>query len=292
MEITPEIVVENLQNEAVFNAVVNHLTSSGRIVRTAEEDTNFLNNHVQTVVDGRVQTALNTKFGETMGAIDREIETLTGIPKANGEKTTVYAARAIAETKAKIAAEGADPLTVQQLRNLQEQLKTTENDYKQKLTAAEQKLFSQAVGYDVDGYMSTAQVFVPAHLKTEQEKQAYVQTQKTLIKNGFLSTFTPKTDKEGRTVYYKGEEPQLRTQDGQPKTASELIPENYGAYFIPQTAKATGTGEGSPESGTESGLKTRDDVHKYLAGKGFDAEKDRDAYFKAYQELTQKLNIK
>jgi hypothetical protein len=186
----------------------------GVVIRTKEEDQRFLDNHVNTVVDERVSKALQPKvdeqFGQALSKIDAEIFSITGIEKKPNEKTTAYAKRAIEEKR-----QGGDPVTKERVRQLEESLNTTKADYEKKLQEKETALFNRELDWQINAELDKANLAFPPHLKTDQEKQAYVKQQKVLIKNGFLSQYQAKKDDQGNIIFYQGDKPELSTKGWQ-----------------------------------------------------------------------------
>ena len=110
-------------------------------------------------------------------------------------------------------------------------------------------------------------IAVPVHLKTDAEKQNYINKQKSLLEADFLATYTPKEDNEGNIVYYHGDKLMNSTQDGKPLSAEQIISANYSAYFDVSTGRQGGAGSG--QSGSSGGtFSTTEDVYKHLESKG------------------------
>lgn len=255
--------------------------AEGMIVRTKEQDQTFLDNHVKTVVDAKVakelQPAVDAEFSKMMSRIDTEIQQITAIEKTAGEKTTAYAKRALSEKH-----KTADPVTKEKIAELENLLSTTKADYEKKLSDAEAKSFTQNIQFQVDADLDKRSFAVPAHLKTDEEKQAFINQQKALLRQGFLSGVTPKKDNEGNIVFYDGDKPLMNIKDGKPKNASDIINEKYSPWFIPEGHKATGTGGG--QGGGTGGFKSKDDIHKHLAAQGVDVKSP--AYMEQFEKLT------
>lgn len=256
--------------------------AEGMVVRTKDEDQKYLDNHVKTVVDTKVSEALKPKldeeFSKTMSKIDEEIRSITGIEKKSGEKTTAYAKRAIEEKQLK----GGDPVTKERVKELEDLLRQKESEFDTKMKEKEESLFSQSIDYQVNAVLDKANIAMLPHLKSEEEKQSYVNTQKALIKQGFLSSFKPKKDTDGNIVFYDGDKPQMSTKDGKPKSAGDLISEKFAHYFMPSGPIKSGTGhEGGGGGGAT--FKSTEDVHKYLEGQKIEAGTEK--YIKEYSRI-------
>src|SRR5690349_2862895 len=105
MALTIEEIKSAVEQQPELKEQILSVVSDGRIIRTKEEDQQYLTNHVNSVVEERVSARLKDEvgkqFGEAMSAIDAEIKTITGIEKQAGEKTTAYAKRAVTEKQTK-----------------------------------------------------------------------------------------------------------------------------------------------------------------------------------------------
>ena len=242
--------------------------SDGLVVRTKEQDQTFLDNHVKTVVDAKVakelQPALDAEYSKMLTKFDAEIQQITSIEKNTGEKTTAYAKRALSEKH-----KNADPVVKEKIAELESMLSTAKADYEKQIADMLTKSFTDGVSFQVDAELEKRNIALPAHLKTDAEKQSYINQQKALLKQGFLTGVTPKKDNEGNIVYYEGDKPLMNTKDGKPQTASDIINLKFSNWFIPTEHKITGTG-GGEGGGPASGFKNKDDIHKHLASKGLD----------------------
>lgn len=248
--------------------------SLGLVVRTKDQDQQFLDNHVNTVVNDRVNTRMaaelqpkvDQEFGNAMNKIDEEIKSITGVEKKPGEKTTAYAKRAVEEKR-----QGGDPVTKEKVTELEGLLAKQKTEFETKLQQSEENAFNREIGFGVDSYLGTVNIAVPAHLKTDEEKQAYVNMQKGLIRQGFTTGYSAKKDADGKTVFYKDGKPQMSAQDGKALAAGDIIKTDYSAYFVPagQSGSGSGTG-GNGNAGTkpEGGFKDKAAIHSYLAANG------------------------
>jgi hypothetical protein len=266
---TPALLTEILNG---FKAdFVKGAEAEGMVVRTKEQDQQFLTNHVNAVVADRVkvdlQKEVDKEFGNAMRKIDDEIKIITGIEKKPGEKTTDYAKRAVEEKR-----QGGDPVTREKVTQLEQLLASTKTDYETKLKDADAKLFNKEIEWQVTGALDKASIAVPVHLKTDDEKQNFINQQKGMMRQGFLGSYIAKKDEQGNVIYYEGDKPLMNQKDGKPKGASDIIGEKYSAWFVPPGEKKTGTGSG--EGGgilPEGGFKKKEEIHEYLKANGIEA---------------------
>lgn len=280
---TPALLAEILSG---FKAdFVKGAEAEGLVVRTKEQDQTYLDNHVNAVVDTRVKKDLQKKvdeeFGNAMRKIDDEIKAVTGIEKKPGEKTTEYAKRAVDEKR-----QGGDPVTKERVTQLEQQVST----YETKLKDADATLFNKEIEWQVTGDLDRRNIVVPAHIKTEEEKQAFISQQKAMMRQGFLSTITPKRDEQGQIIYYEGDKPLMNQKDGKPKGAGDIIGEKYSAWFVPPGKQVTGTGSGgSGGELPEGGFKKKEEIHDYLKANGIEVGTKQ--YLDKLQELATEAKI-
>lgn len=261
--------------------------SLGLVIRTKEDDQSYLTNYTNTAIDGevskRLKPAVDIEFGKALNKIDAEIQAITGIPKNNGEKTTDYAKRAL-------ASKVADPVTKDKLIEIQNQLTQKDQDHQKQLSELNTKLETRELEFQIDSALLDKQFPLPAHLKTDEEKANYRETQKRLIKQDFIGSYQRKKDNDGNLVFYKGEQPQMSTKDGKPKGAKDLIEESYGSFFIQPGKQATGTGQSQNGEVPKKGeFKGKDDLHRYLAASGVEAGTGE--YLKQLESLAKESNI-
>ncbi len=289
MELTIELIKEGLEKQPELKESLLSVLADGRIIRTKEEDEQFLTSHVNSVVEERAaklsKEKINEEYGNAMRTIDEKIKTITGIEKKPGEKTTDYAARAVEEKR-----QGGDPLTKERVAQLEAQLTEQETTYKTELEQTKSQLFNREIDWQLNAALDSANIAVPAHLKTDAEKQGYVAQQKALIKQGFLSGIKPKADETGAITFYEGEKPLLHVKDGKPKAAGELISEKFAAWFVPPAQSITGTGQNQQHrTETPGSFSNKESIHAHLAAKGLEAGSGE--YLSEFKQLAQDSNI-
>lgn len=262
--------------------------SEGLVVRTKEQDQLYLTNHVNQILPGKVDEAFTKKFKESLDAMDAEIASLTGAVKGPHEKTSEFIKRAVKEFNAK----GGDPVTKEKVTQLEEMLKNSKAEFEKKYADKENELFNSQIEWQVNGFLDKINIAVPVHLKTDEDKQSFVNQQKALIKHGFLNDHRAKKDDNGNVVFYEGDKPLMSTKDGKPKGAPDIIQEKYAAWFVPASHTQTGTGAGQngTTGGTANGaFKNKEDIHKHLAAQGMDASTKE--YYSDFQKLATENKI-
>jgi hypothetical protein len=256
------------------------------VIRTKEQDQQYLDNQLSVLLPGKLKQEFRVKMDE----IDGELETLTGLKKGPHEKTTEFVKRALSETSAAKGGDAATKARVQELENL---ITTKENEFTQTLSKKDQEIFNKELAWQVDAELNRVNIAVPIHLKTDAEKQQYINKQKALIKQGFLSSYEAKKDSEGNIIFYEGDKPLMSTKDGKPKAAGDIISENYASWFTPSQHTVTGTGTGTGGSNGVAGgaFTTRQQVHDHLKATGFDPEVDDEKYRVQFEKLCKEQGI-
>lgn len=216
------------------------------------------------------QTVINTKIGELHGQYDKDVKEVTGIDKAEGEKTYNYVKRVLGDFKAKVGsstelqtkitgyetkiatmekaiAEGKGNETmVQKLKDTESQLTALQAQYqtdKQTWDGKEKEFATKITGIQIDTEFDK----VKAGLKF---KPGYPESiQKTLLKSAtdnVLSQFKPDwVEANGeRTMVFrdsKGEIARNKNNALNPYTAAELLKEGL-KEVLDLGVKKTGTG--------------------------------------------------
>jgi hypothetical protein len=261
--------------------------AEGLVVRTKAQDQQYLDNHVNAVVDDRVkkevQKKIDEEYGNTMRGIDEQIKSVTGIERKPGEKTTDYAKRAIEEKR-----QGGDPVTKEKVTQLEQLLASTKTDYETKLQEAQTQLFNKEIEWQVNSDLDKRSYALPVHLKTEEEKQAYINQQKAFMRQDLMGTYTRKKDEQGNIIWYEGDKPLMNQKDGKPKGAGDIIGEKYNPWFVPAGKVVTGTGGGSTGL-PDGGFKKKEEIHAYLAANGMEAGSK--AYMDKFESLATEAKI-
>jgi hypothetical protein len=292
-----EVQAEIGKNPELKNGLISSLQNDfisapppGVIVRTTQQDKEHLDNQINVLLPAKVEEKFSEKFKASLDEIDAEITALTGEKKGPHEKTTQFAKRALEALKGR----GGDTATKARVTELEALLESKTNEYTQTLTKKEQEIFNKELGWQIDAELNRVNIAVPIHLKTDVEKQQYVNQQKALIKQGFLSGVTAKKDDQGNIIYYEADKPLMSPKDGKPKTAGEIISEKYAAWFTPGQHTVTGTGTGASGSAGANGtggLSTKSQVHEHLKAQGLDPEVNDAAYQKQFEKLCSEHGI-
>jgi hypothetical protein len=243
------------------------------IVRTKEEETEFITNYEKNVIPAKVQEEIRPKIKAVHDQYDNDLFELTGERKEHNEKTYDFLKRKLNDLKKQQAKGGDDPVLADQIKELKEKLKAVENfvspDEVEKLKS---KFFSEQIGFRISSALSSAPIAVPAHITDEKQKQQFIETQRRFIQADFLSRFTPKQDEAGNIVFYEGDKLLTDPKTAAPLSEAKLISENYSAYFVPEKKPTGGAGSGGTggkeKDVNEASLKTKAEVIKHLEAKG------------------------
>jgi hypothetical protein len=265
------------QNEELTKAVLPILTQKGFIVRSKDDDQSFLNSYKTQVIE----TEIPLKVKEVHDAYDRDFEQLFGEKKQPTEKTYNAFKRKIEEIK---SAQISDPVLKEQFKTLQDNLKNKEVEFKNQIGEIEQKYFKRELDMLLVSALNNVNIALPAHLKTDEEKQKYVSSQKSMMKRDMLESLTAKKDNEGNIVFYNGDKPLTSTADGKALQAFDIIKERYDQYLSKEEgSKQHGAGTGKKNAEGKSIYQSKEDVYEAVKAMGF-AERTK-AFTDEYAKL-------
>lgn len=254
---------------------LSELKTSGLIIRSADEEQEYLTNYEKNIIPGKVEAQIGQKVKEVHDRYDTDLFEITGEKKNPNEKTYDFLKRKITELKNKPGK--TDSVDADKIRQMEEKLNSMK-DYvsPDEITKLKNEFFGKEVSGKVIGSLSQLPIAVPPHITDEKAKQDYAAMQRNMIKADFLSRFIPKQDKDGNVVYYLDETLQTNPQTAKPLTEAELIAANYAGYFVPPATAKTGMGSGSGGQGgnvdvNEVSLKTKLEVQAFLNKKGLNS---------------------
>lgn len=213
--------------------VVAALTVAGNVVKKKTELD-------QEITNARADER-STATREIHEAWEGKVAEATGKTKPSGKKGIEWAAEEIATLK-KSSGSDTDKSELNQLRNELNTLKT-------ELATKDADSFKREVNGLIDGAVQNANIFVPAHLKTDEEKNSYVATQRKALKAVFTAELVAKTDQERGTVFFEGENAILK--DGKALTPTDIIRDRYKTFLAPEKQQQNGTGTGGNNGGND-----------------------------------------
>lgn len=236
----------------VLEAITKHLEKTGHVIRTTDQEKNFLSQHTQTEVD-KVLGERNRQFEATI------FET-TGIQKQANEKFYDYHKRALTDKLAEVKGlqekiaefeqkglQGSD-LAKQyktELENTQKQIQTLNQEWEGKLKAKDEEVFSTKINTDVEKEVSELKAkidpTIPPHLHGD-------------IISARLAKFNAENKAaslEGMIVWKNAKgETIIDTKSGKPKNLKEILPTYFGDVIKEQRQQG---GAGSGGQGNNGG---------------------------------------
>lgn len=248
------------QNDELVKGIVPVLGQKGFIVRTQAEEQSYLNTYKTQVIADEIPG----KIKEVHDKYDEDLFSLTGKRKNHSEKTYDFVKRVFNELKtSKIE----DPVLKEQLTTLQTQLSELDTKHKREVSELETKYFGRELDMLVSTELSNINIALPAHLTSDEDKQKYINTQKSMMKRDMLSALTAKKDNEGNIVFYEGDKQLISTTDGKPLKPADIIKQKYGYYLAKDEGRKQG-GAGSGGNGGGSTFTTKDQVYQSLEARG------------------------
>lgn len=258
---------------ALRDDVLTAVKSEGLVIRTKDEETEYLSNYEKNIIPSKVEAEIGKKVGEVHNRYDADIFEATGLKKGPNEKTYDFNKRVLKELAEQAKKGGGDETLRDQLKAANDALKKYEG-----YVAPEEvdKLKTSFFTKEVNGRLSMAidkhVIAMPAHITDDSAKQEYANGIREVIKSQFNSRFTAKADADGNVTYYADGKLVVDPKTAKPLSEAEIIERNFQAYFVPaKKAKAgAGSGEGSGDGNdpTEAELKTKEDVMAFLKKKG------------------------
>ena len=270
-ELTAQPELKNALIGSLKNDVLEVLKGEGIVIRTKDEETEYLSNYEKNIIPGKVEAEIGPKVRAIHDKYDDNLFELTGERKESHEKTYDFLKRKINELKASKSKGNDDPVLADQIKQLQDKLKERESyvapDEVEKLKT---KFFNEHVGLRLGGSLEKNAIAIPAHITDEKAKNNYIETQRRFIKNDFLTRFTAKHDDAGNVVYYEGDKLLTDPKTAAPLTEEKILAQHYAGYFVPEKPAVGGAGSGKGEKvldQNEANLKTKEDVINYLTKK-------------------------
>lgn len=248
------------------------LKAEGVILRTKDEETQFLSNYEANIIPTKVQAEIGAKIKAVHDQYDNDLLELLGEKKLPNEKTYDFMKRKLTEMKAAKARGNDDPVLADQIKDLQAKL-NERKDYiaPDEVEKLKTQYFDEQRKFKLMTSLDKKPIAVPAHITDEKAKQQYIEQQRGFIMSAFLGKFTAKHDDKGNIVYYDGDKLLSDTKTAAPLTEEQLIDQHFAFYFVPAKAPAKGAGSGSKEGAegdaNEATLKTKDEVITFLTNK-------------------------
>ena len=262
------------------------LTASGHVIRTKDDDDSYVQSKARELTDAEI----GTKLGSYFQGIEDQIKEVTGLTKKPNEKATDFNKRVLKELKIQAdSATGGDELLKQQIQTLSANLEAAESGKETAVNEIKTNYFKKQVDFALSAELNGLNLAVPAHIKTEAEKQAFIANQRRLLKLQLTNDYTIKEDTDGNITFYKGEQLEKSSKDGKALSASEIIARDFTPYIDVTVPK--GGGAGSQGGGNASGatFQTKTAVMDHLKSTGL--EEGTQAFTKEYSKIIKEQGI-
>lgn len=278
---TQEQILEQLLPDAQ-----NVLAAKGHVIRTKEDDESYVASKARELTDAEI----GSKLGSYFQGIEDQIKEVTGLTKKPNEKATEFNKRVLKELKIQAdSATGGDELLKQQIQTLSANLEAATNENETAVNEIKSNYFKKQVDFALSAELNGLNLAVPAHIKTDAEKQAFIANQRRLLKLQLTNDYTIKEDNDGNITFYKGDKLEASTSNGKPLSASEIIARDFTPYIDVTIPK--GGGAGSTGGGNASGqtFQTKEDVMNHLKSNGF--EEGSQAFNREYAKIVKEQGI-
>lgn len=251
---------------------VEHLKTKGHVIRTKDEENQFLSDYEKSKIDPRVN--------EIYTQLDKDILAITGVKKDGSEKTYDYLKRVVSpivnevkDLKKQIADgldKNGDELTKQQLKQLQEKLTEKENELTKLQDAKVKEVSEIKQQHAIDRALLGKKIVVPSTV-ADDKKEAYLNSRRDFIADQFKKKFTA-AEQDGKVVYKQGDTIVLNKKTNQPMSAEEIIMDEFSYEFEaekgPKGAGGSGGGAGAG-SADEAEVTDKETLLSFLSKKGF-----------------------
>lgn len=238
---------------------------STHVIRTKEDDESFVSSRAKELKDAEI----GSHVGSLHQMYEDQIKEM-GYQKKSNEKTSEFQKRVLADLKAQAAAgQGGDAVLKEQITALTASIETLKSEKESAVSELQTKYFKKQVDSLLSMDLAGRPIAVPATIKTDAEKQAYAENQRSLLKLHLLNNYTVKEDNDGNTLFYKGDVLEKSTQDGKPLTATDIISRDFAPYFDVQQQKSAGAGSSAGVNGGGT-FSTMDEVYTHLKSNGFE----------------------
>lgn len=261
LEQNPDFIDTLLEQKS--DVILQGLGKKGFVVRTSNEDADFLANYEKNIIPTKVEAAVSEKMRESTfeiaTKIEKDIFEKTGIKKNENEKYYNYLKRAFDEVKGNSVETDRLNEYIQENTQLKSLLEEKENEFKKNILDFKKSTAINAV-------LDNIQFATPSHLTTDEERAEYVKVQKNFIKNDFNTRISVK-DTEAGLVFYDGDKILLDTKTNAFLQPQDIIKGMYKTFIAPEKQPDTGMGTGG-KGFAQVGKMTSDQFSQYASEKG------------------------
>jgi hypothetical protein len=274
MPLTPEVktalgdaFTEDAILEMLLPDAQTKLTSNGHVIRTKADDDSYVSSKARELTDAEI----GGKLGAVYQSIEDVIKEVTGLSKKTNEKATEFNKRVLAELKIKSdGATGGDEVLRQQIQTLTANLEAANTEKETAVNTIKGDYFKKQVDFALSAELNGLNLAVPAHIKTEDEKKAFVANQRRLLKMQLTNDYVIKEDNDGNILFYKGDQLEKSTKDGKALSAADIILRDFSPYIDVTIPK--GGGAGSQGGGNAGGatFQSKKEVMDHLIANGYE----------------------
>lgn len=262
------------------------LTASGHVIRKKEDDESYVASRAREMTDAEI----GGKLGAVYQSIEDLIKETTGLTKKSNEKATDFNKRVLKELKIQAdSATGGDEALKQQIQTLTANLETATNEKETAVNTIKSDYFKKQVDFALSAELNGLNLAVPAHIKTDAEKQAFIADQRRSLKLRLMNDYTIKEDNDGNITFYKGEQLEKSQKDGKALSAAEIITRDFTPYIDVTQPKGGGAGSKGGGNAGDATFQTKAEVMTHLKATGF--EEGTNKFSQEYAKIIKEQGI-
>jgi hypothetical protein len=262
------------------------LTASGHVIRKQADDDSYVASKAREMTDAEI----GTKLGSVYQNLEDIIKETTGLTKKSNEKATDFNKRVLKELKIQAdSATGGDEVLKQQIQTLTANLETAANEKETAVNEIKNGYFKKQVDFALSAELNGLNLAVPPHIKTDDEKKAFVANQRRLLKLQLTNDYTIKEDNDGNITFYKGDQLEKSQKDGKALSASEIIARDFTPYIDVTAPKGGGAGSQGGGNAGDTTFTTKEAVMAHLKASGL--EEGSNKFTQAYAKIVKEQGI-
>lgn len=220
-------------------ATAEHFTKAGKTIKTQAEIDKAIAD-AKKDGDGEATNRNHTAWGKALSDV-------LGIQKPDGKKELDFFPE---EIKKRITMQ-TDPQNQTDKDLNDSRIKALEDKIKEQNEAIankEKALFERTKKATIDAHINALNIAVPAHLKTNDEIEAYRQAQRNLVRASLLGMKAEETS-DGVLAFYGEDGKALADAAGKPLGVDAITKQFYGPLLAPTSHQQGGTGS-NPTGGS------------------------------------------
>jgi hypothetical protein len=221
-----------LANQELLTGVVGILKEQGLVVRTTQEDAEFISNFEKNALPSKIEAGVEEKIksriSEVATAIEKDVLESSDIPKKEGEKYYDYVKRVVGSLRENKGGD-TEKLLRDRLAIFEPKVQELEQQLKEKDELVKSEILNFKKSTLIDSATSNLPIAYPAHLTTDEAKLEYKKTFERIVRSDFETKYKA-IDNNGEIVFYEGDKPLLDASNAYQKPEA-IIRNNY-SYFI------------------------------------------------------------